>query len=80
MIRKIYFLIFWIPSIVSLVLLLAEFYGGDLGRRSGILFFVWFLLALILQIFSSSWGIWASGLAMQSILAIVLILRLKLNM
>ena len=73
---QIYFLIFWIPAIASLLLLLASRRTG-LFRRFGVVL-LWYLVALALQVagqlFSPAWTI---GLVLQVSLAIYIVIRLK---
>lgn len=76
---KIYFLIFWLPTIVSMVLLVASWSLELLAGRSVILFCTWFVLALAAQAFAHSPSVWAIALVAQVALAMTLSLRLKLS-
>jgi hypothetical protein len=60
---------------VSLVYLVRLRWKGELfGAQAG-LFYVWFVVAVALQLFAQSAGIWIMGLAVQCILAIMLVLK-----
>ena len=60
---------------VSLVFLVRLWLKGELFGAQARLFFVWFVVAVALQLAAQSAGIWIMGLLVQCILAIVLILK-----
>jgi hypothetical protein len=59
----------------SLVFLVRLWWRGELYGARARLFCVWFGVAVALQLFAQSAGIWIMGLAAQCILAIVLALK-----
>ena len=60
---------------VSLVFLVRLRWKGELfGAQAG-LFYVWFVVAVALQLFAQSTGSWIMGLSAQCILAIILVLK-----
>ena len=60
---------------VSLVFLVRLRWKGELfGAQVG-LFWVWFVVAVALQFFAQSAGLWILGLAVQCLLAITLVLK-----
>ncbi len=76
---KVYFMIFWIPTIASAVSLWIARSGGAVSHPA--LLLAWFVLAWLLQFFSVALSpSWAIGLALQTILAVYLSIRLKLDM
>jgi hypothetical protein len=60
---------------VSLVFLVRLWWKGELLGAQARLFYVWFVVAVALQLFAQSAGIWIMGLLAQCILAIVLVLK-----
>jgi hypothetical protein len=60
---------------VSLVFLVRLWRKGELFGAKARLFCVWFVVAVALQLFAQSAGIWIMGLLAQCILAIVLVLK-----
>ena len=79
MIFSLYRLLFWIPTIASIVLILVL--GSDgLGQRPWISI-VWCALAACLQFFSAVFSpVWVVGLVLQVVLAVYLGLRAKQQM
>lgn len=69
----------WLAPITSLVLLTVLWQFGELGRRSVVILPGWCLLAGYLQFGSSSMGLSATGLLLQTMLALHLIMRWKLS-
>ena len=60
---------------VSLVFLVRLWWKGELfGAQAGF-FCVWFVVAVALQLFAQSAGIWIMGLEAQCFLAIMLVLK-----
>jgi hypothetical protein len=70
---------FGIPTILSLGLLVQLWREGALYGTSGTMFCLWFLAAGALQTFATGPGWWATGLAAQTLLAIVLILKRQIG-
>ena len=60
---------------VSLVFLVRLLWKGELFGAQARLFYVWFVVAVALQLFAQSAGIWSMGLVAQCILAIMLVLK-----
>lgn len=75
---RIYLLIFWIPAIVTPVMLAAMWQTGIFRRP--VLLAVWYLVALVLQVVGGLFSpVWALGLVLQVILAIYVAIRFKLG-
>ena len=75
---QIYFLIFWIPAVASSAFLFNLWSSGILRRP--LLVLGWFGSALSLQLFTQRFSPgWATGLALQTILACYLVVRSKLD-
>ena len=70
----------WLAPLTSGVLLAVLWSLGELGRTSGAALLGWFLLAVYCQFLAGSLGVHAVGLGLQTILAIVLSVRLKLSL
>jgi hypothetical protein len=68
-----------LPIAVSFVFLVRLWREGELFGTSGTLFCVWFVLAAVLQVFAPNLGLWILGVAAQTTLAIVLILKQQLS-
>jgi hypothetical protein len=60
---------------VSLVFLVRLRWKGELFGAQERLFWVWFVVAVALQLFAQSAGLWIMGLVVQCILAITLVLK-----
>jgi len=60
---------------VSLVFLVRLRWKAELFGAQARLFYVWFVVAVALQLFAQSAGIWIIGLVAQCILAIILVLK-----
>jgi hypothetical protein len=71
-----YFQLFWLPALASAGLLAMSWAGG-LQRLS--FFVTWFLLAVALQYLAPGTAVWILGLTVQSILAVLLAVRLRLS-
>ena len=75
---EVYFLIFWIPAVASAVSLYIAWSNQLLNRP--LLLLGWFVVALLLQIVSLRFSPgWATGLALQTILAIYLGIRVRVG-
>jgi hypothetical protein len=73
---RIYFLIFWIPAIASLLLLMSAWRTGVFARP-GVLV-AWYLLAFAFQVIGGLFSpVWTAGLVLQVLLAIYIVIRLK---
>ena len=76
---RIVFLMFWIPAAASAVNLLISWNVGILRRP--VLLLAWFGLALLFQFVGDTFSPgWAIGLALQTILAVYLAVRMKLDL
>ena len=75
---KIYFQLFWVPATASAVLLALLWAEDRLSRRAPLFLASWFLLALAAQYLGTT-GVWVIGLALQTALAIVLLLKHQLG-
>jgi hypothetical protein len=69
----------WIALVTSAVLLIVLWTLGELRPRGGSTLLGWFVAAAYCQFFARSVGVAAMGLALQTMLAIYLLLRWKLT-
>ena len=69
----------WIAPVTSASLLAILWGFGDIDPRQGILLSVWLVVAAYLQFFGESMATVATGLGLQTILALYLILYWKLK-
>ena len=65
----------WLAAITSVTLLVMLWAAGELGARARAILLSWWLLAAYCQFFGTSGGMWALGLALQTVLAVYLIIR-----
>jgi ABC-type thiamin/hydroxymethylpyrimidine transport system permease subunit len=64
---------------VSLWFLVQLWREGELYGKSGTIFCVWFVAAVVTQLFAPNVGVWILGLVAQVALAIVLALKQRLS-
>lgn len=69
----------WLAAITSGVLIVVLWTSGGLGQRVGSVLVGWFLVAAFCQFLGASASSTTSGLVLQTILAIYLILRWKVS-
>ena len=69
----------FLPILVSLWCLVALWREAELYVVQEWLFCAWFVVALMMQLFAHSTGIWLIGLLAQVILAIVLLLKKRID-
>ena len=69
----------FLPIFVSLWCLVVLWREAELYGVRQWLFCAWFVVALVMQLFGHSTGIWLSGLLAQVILAIVLLLKKQVD-
>jgi hypothetical protein len=69
----------WLAAITSASLLAALWWLGELSQRSLAVSLAWFLLAGYCQFFGGSAIIGAIGLLLQTMLAIVLVIRWRFS-
>jgi len=67
------------PALLSAALLIKLWWDRGLFGRSGAMFVVWFVAAAAAQFASSGIAWWIAGLVAQTLLAIVLLLRGRLD-
>jgi hypothetical protein len=79
LVRYFYFARSVVPPVVSLFLLVQLWLEDELYGLRGTMFCVWFLAAGALQAFAASPGWSATGLVAQALLAIVLILKRRID-
>ena len=72
-------LVGWIAAATTLAMLAMLAAAGDLHGRSSVVLIVLFLIAAYAQFFSGSPIVGAAGLALQTLLAISLIVRWRLS-
>lgn len=70
-----YFQLFWAPAIASALLLALLWAQDELSGRVSWFLIGWFLLALAAQYLTMATGVWIIGLALQTALAIFLLLK-----
>lgn len=68
----------WVAGITSAVLLIVLGKFGDVSRRALVLGIAWFLIAGYCQFFARSVAVGTIGLALQTLLAVVLLIRWRL--
>ena len=73
-----YFQLFWGPAIASAALIALLWAQDGLSGRKPLFLASWFLLALAAQYLGTS-GVWVAGLALQTALAIFLLLKHQLR-
>ena len=69
----------WIAAITSASVLIVLGYANDLRRRTIVILAGWFLVAAYCQFFGGSPLVAATGLALQTLLAIGLIVRWRMT-
>ena len=75
-----YFQLFWAPAIASALLLALLWAQDELSRRVPWFLIGWFLLALAAQyLATATTGVWIVGLALQTALAIFLLLKQQIS-
>ena len=74
-----YFQLFWAPAIASAVLLALLWAQDELSGRVSWFLIGWFLLALAAQYLTMATGVWIIGLALQTALAIFLLLKKQIS-
>ena len=79
LLARLYSLIFWFPAITNVIFLKASWDAEAIYGKLAALAILWFLVALYLQVFARSPAMWAAGLVMQVALAVVLIIRWKID-
>jgi len=75
---KTYFQLFWVPAIASAALITLSWAQDGLSERQRLFLPGWFLLALAAQYLGAS-SVWVAGLALQTALAIFLLLKRQLG-
>jgi hypothetical protein len=75
-----YFQLFWAPAIASALLLALLWAQDELSGRVSWFLLGWFLLALAAQYLATATGVWwMIGLALQTALAIFLLLKQQIS-
>jgi hypothetical protein len=74
-----YFQLFWAPAIASALLLALLWARDGLSGRVSWFLIGWFLLALAAQYLATATGVWIIGLALQTALAIFLLLKQQIS-
>jgi hypothetical protein len=75
-----YFLLFWAPAIASAALMVLLWMRDGFSGRAQVFFPSWFVLALTAQCLGATASVvWAVGLAMQTMLAVFLMVRHQLG-
>jgi hypothetical protein len=70
---------FSIATLVSLGLLVRLWWADELYGVSGTVFYCWFVVATAAQVLAQSTGLWVFGLVAQTLLAIVLLVKMQLT-
>ena len=75
-----YFQLFWAPAIASALLLALLWAQDELSGRASWFLIGWFVLALAAQYLAmATTGVWIIGLALQTALAIFLLLKQQIS-
>jgi hypothetical protein len=75
-----YFQLFWVPAIASALLLALLWAQDELSGRVSWFLIGWFSLALAAQyLATATTGVWIIGLALQTALAIFLLLKQQIS-
>jgi hypothetical protein len=75
-----YFQLFWAPTIASALLLALLWTRDELSGRMSSFLIGWFLVALATQYLAAATsGVWIIGLALQTALAIFLLLKQQIS-
>ncbi len=70
----------WLAVVSSAVLLIALWGSGDMSPSHAVVLVVWLIAAAYLQFFAASPVLAALGLALQTLLAVYLVIRMKLTL
>jgi len=70
-----YLQLFWVPAIASAALMALLWAQDGLSGRVPLFVSGWFLLALAAQYLGTTTGVWVAGLALQTALAVFLLLK-----
>jgi len=70
-----YFQLFWVPAIASAVLMALLWAQDEISGRAPLFLSGWFLLALAAQYLGTTTSVWVAGLALQTALAVFLLLK-----
>ena len=76
---KTYFQLFWVPAIASAALMALLWAQDGLSGRAPLFLASWFLLALVAQYLGTTTSVWVAGLALQTALAVFLLLKQQLG-
>ena len=74
------FMLYWIPLFASLVLLVVARVNDVISGVRALPFVGWFIVAVILQFFTASLAAWATGLALQALLGVVLAVKIRVQL
>jgi hypothetical protein len=75
-----YFQFFWAPAIASAALIALLLMRDRWSGRAPLILSAWFLFALAAQYFgTTASGVWLAGLALQTVLAVFLLLKHRLG-
>jgi len=70
-----YLQLFWVPAIASAALMALLWAQDGLSGRAPLFPSGWFLLALAAQYLGTTTSVWVAGLALQTALAVFLLLK-----
>lgn len=76
---SLYLIIFWLPTLVALILVLAARREGEFSPLGLLWVAAWFVTAFVLQAFGHSTVLSATGLVMQVVLAVFLLIRMQVR-
>ena len=74
-----YLQLFWAPAMASAALMAILWAQDGLSGRAPLFLSSWFLLALAAQYLGTTKSVWVAGLALQTALAIFLLLKHQLG-
>ena len=69
----------FIPILVSLWCLVRLWREAELYGWKEVVFPIWFVIALVAQLFGSNTGIWVAGVLAQVVLAVILVLKQQID-
>ena len=72
---KTYLQLFWVPAVASAALMALLWAQDGLSGRTPLFLSSWFLLALAAQYLGTTTSVWIAGLALQTALAVFLLLK-----
>ena len=76
---RLYLQLFWVPAIASAALMVLLWAQDGFSGRAPLFLSSWFLVALAAQYLGTTTSVWVAGLALQTALAVFLLLKHQLG-